>query len=148
MTKKEQILEDIKSAMKAKERETLSTLRMLQSSIKNEEIANKKDLDDTEIGKIVKKEVKKRKDAIEQYTKGGRQELADKEQSEIKILEKYMPEEMGEEEIKQIIENTIKDINANGPQDMGKVMGVVMPKLDGKADGQIVSKLVKESLNN
>lgn len=147
MNLKEQIIEDLKTAMKEKNQEALSTLRMLQSAIKNEEIDTKKDLDDSEIGKIVKKETKKRKDAIEQYEKGGRQELADKEKSEIEILKKYMPEELSEESIKKIVEETILSMKAEGPQDMGKVMGVVMPKLDGKADGQIVSKIVKESLN-
>ncbi len=148
MTLKDQILNDIKSAMKAKDSNTLSTLRMLHSAIKNQEIEQKKDLNDTQIGIVVKKEIKKRKDAIEQYTNGGRQELADKEQSEIETLKKYMPEELSEDAIKNIVEESIKSTKAQGPQDMGKVMSTAMAKLGGTADGQLVSKLVKEALNN
>lgn len=148
MTSQEEIINDLKTAMKAKDKEKLSTLRMLQAAIKNKQIELGKEISDDEISQIVLKEIKQRKDSIDQYKKGGREELAQKEQSEIEILEKYMPEQLSKEEIKKVIDNTIQKINAEGPQDMGKVMSATMSELKGKADGSTISQLVKDSLNN
>lgn len=148
MTLQEEILNDLKDAMRSRDALKLSTLRMLSAAIKNKKIDLGKEPNDIEIGQIIIKEIKQRKDSIEQYEKGGRQELAQKEQSEIEILKKYMPEQMSEDEIKKIISETIQKVGATGPEDMGKVMGATMPNLQGKADGSLISKLVQESLRN
>ena len=103
-------------------------------------------LNDEEVVEVLSFEVKKRKDSIEQYEKGGRPELAQKEQEEIKILMGYMPEQMSEEAIRDEVKKTVNQTGASGPRDMGKVIGAVMAKVKGKADGQVVSRIVKEEL--
>lgn len=148
MTLKEQIANDLTTAMKSKDEVRVSALRMLSSSIKNKQIELGKELNNEIIGQVVLKEIKQRKDSIIQFKKGGRDELAQKEESEIDILKKYMPEQFSKDKINQIISSAIKKTGAEGSQDMGKVMGVVMPELKGKADGSVVLKLVKESLSN
>ena len=154
MTLQEQITNNLKKAMKAKDTNKLSTLRMLQAAIKNKQIAlrqvqgKNQELNDNEVGQIILKEIKQRKDSIKQYTQGGREELAKKEEKEIEVLKDYMPEQLPEEKIKKIIKEAIKKVNAEGPQDMGRVMGIIMPKLKGKTEGSTVSKLVKDSLSN
>ena len=95
---------------------------------------------------VVQKEAKQRRDSIEEFTKAGRQELADKEQKELEILQKYLPEQLSEEEIKKLVDEAISQTGASNISDMGKVMGALMPKIKGKADGSLVSKIVKESL--
>lgn len=145
-----QISADIKQAMKDKDTLKLSVLRMVLSSLNNEAInLNKKDagLSDEEALKVLKKEVKKRKDSIEQYVSGGREDLADHEKKELEILEKYLPEEMGESEIKQIVESVIAEMGGSvAPSQFGAVMKAVMTKTAGSADGAMVTRIVKESL--
>jgi hypothetical protein len=146
----EQINNNIKDAMKNKEVQKLSVLRMLNASFKNEAIAlGKKDegLSDEEAIKVIKKEVKKRKDSVEQYTAGNRPELADKEKKEAEILSAYLPEEMSEEELKKIVVEVISEMGEVAPSQFGLVMKNVMTKTGGQADGGMVSKVVKESLN-
>jgi len=143
---KQQILEDLKSAMREGNAEKRDTLRMLDSMIKNTEIDKKKreeGLSDEEIQEVVMKAIKQRKDAIAQYVDGGREELADKEKKEIEFLSVYMPSQLSEDEIRKIVQETIAE---SADSDMGKTMGAAMAKLKGKADGTIVRKIVEEEL--
>ncbi|MFA5359755.1 MAG: GatB/YqeY domain-containing protein [Patescibacteria group bacterium] len=142
----EQINQDLKEAMKSKEADLTSVLRMLISAIRNKEITLRKDgeaeLSEEQVLEVISSEVKKRRDSIEAYISGGRQELADKESSEIKILEKYLPEQMSDEELEKVV----KEVIAGGDENFGKVMGQVMAKVKGKADGGKVGEMVKKLL--
>lgn len=143
---KQQILEDLKSAMREGNAEKRDTLRMLDSMVKNTEIDKKKreeGLSDEEVQEVVMKAIKQRKDAIAQYVEGGREELADKEKKEIEFLSAYMPSQLSEDEVRKIVQETIAEA---GDSDMGKMMGAAMAKLKGKADGAVVRKIVEEEL--
>ena len=141
-----QIKDDLKTALKSKEELTVSVLRMLMADIKNAAIEKKEDLDDEEVTQAVTKAVKQRKDAIASFQEGGRDELAAKEEKEIEILQKYLPEQLSEEEIAKVVDGVIKSTGASSAAEFGKVMGPVMSKLKGQADGQVVNKIVKEKL--
>lgn len=145
---KQKIKENIQAAMKGGDETTVSTLRMLLSAILNKEIAGKKDkaLNDEEIVEIIFSEAKKRKESIEQFRKGRREDLARKEEQELAILRKYLPEQMPEEEIKKIVEAGVEKVGAKTIKDMGKVMAEISSKVKGKAEGGFVSKIVKELL--
>lgn len=143
----QQIDQDLTGAMKAKDEVKISTLRMLKSAIHNWEIASQKEPQDADISAVLQKEIKSRKDSIEMYQKGGREELAQKEQAEIAILKKYLPAQMSEEEIRTKVKEIIVKVGATGVQDMGQVMGPLMGELKGQADGATVSKIVKEELS-
>ena len=143
---KEQIDADLKAAMLAKDQLTLDTLRMLRARIKNEEIAKGKDFADEEIVAVIGSEVKKRKDSVTAYTEGNRPELAAKEQNEITVLQKYLPEQISEDEVRKIIEETLSGQTFQA-SDFGKAMALVMPKLKGRADGSLISKILKEKLS-
>lgn len=143
-----QITNDLKEAMKTKNQTKLNTLRMLQAAIKNRQIELKKPISCADITELVAKEIKQRKDSIIQYNQGNRTDLAQKEAQEIKVLEKYLPKQMEVKELSDIIAKAIKVTQAKDPTDIGKVMGEIMPRVKGKADGSLVSDLVKESLNN
>jgi len=145
----DQIKKDLITSLKAKEESKVSVLRMLQSTIKNKEIELKKrdGLSDEEIGQLVISEIKKRNDSIESYKSGNRNDLVENEEKEIEILKKYMPEQMSEEEVGKIVEKVIADIGASSVADFGKVMGKMMAEVKGKADGNLVSKIVKEKLS-
>lgn len=147
---KEKIQNDLKNAMISKDQKRLSTIRMLKSAIQYYEIqkggAGYKATDEDVI-EIVGREIKKRKESIELYERGGRQELADKEKYEIDILKSYMPEQLSEDEIKNLIDEAIQTTGSSTIQDIGKVMKVLSPKIKGKADAGEVSRLVKEKLN-
>lgn len=134
--------------MRAKSEMELSVLRMLISSLKNKKIELKKqeDLNDEEVIAVIRSEVKKRNDSIESYRAGGRDDLVQKEEAELKVLDKYLPEQMGEEEIKTKAAQIIKD-NGFARADFGRAMGAVMGVLKGQADGVVVQKIVKELLN-
>src|SRR3990167_6514266 len=143
MTLKDQIFEDLKQAMKAREAQKVIVLRTLNSAIKDKEIELSKrenGLNDDEIILVIKKQAKKRKDAIFEYQKAGREELSQKEEQELKVLQKYLPEEMTEEQI-------IEELNAKGRDNFGRVMQAVMSKLKNRADGALVNKIIKEKLN-
>lgn len=144
---KDQIITDLTSAMKTRDELTLRTLRMLKADIMKYEVSGA-DMTATDevIIDLIKKGIKQRKDAIEGFKRGGNEESARAEADEITVLEKYMPEQMSEEEVSAIVRETIEQIGANGPSDFGKVMGAVMGKVKGKADGGVVNKLVKELL--
>ncbi|MBU0732004.1 GatB/YqeY domain-containing protein [Patescibacteria group bacterium] len=137
----ETIQKDIISAQKAGEKEKLETLRLVYSEVKNRQIDLGKDLEDQEVIDLLGKEVKKRKDSIKAFTEGGREELAKKEESEIEIISVYLPEQMGEEEVRE----AVKKIMAENPDmDFGPLMGKAMGQLKGKADGGLVKQIVQE----
>ena len=147
MDLKEKIKNDFKETFKAKDFFSLSVLKMLNAAIINAEISKKrKNLSEEELLEVISSEAKKRKDAIEQYKKGERDDLAAKEEKELEILEKYLPEQLSEEKIKEVVQKTIKEIGAISPADFGKVMGKIMTQLKNKADGTIIAKIVKEEL--
>lgn len=142
----EKIEKDLREAQKSKNETVVSTLRLLKNAIKNSEIRLQKKVDDSLINEIIAKEIKSRKESIEQYQKGGRPELAEKEAKEIEILRQYQPKQLSKEEIEKIVKQIIVKVKAVSAQDMGKVMAEVMPELKGKADGAQVSQIVKENL--
>ncbi len=149
MTLREKIPEDLKNALRNKYQLELSVLRMLQSAIRNKEIEIKRGkefLTDEEVIEVVAGEVKRRKEAVSEYTKANRHELADKEKAEVDILMRYMPKQMEEEEIRLETRNVIDEINAVSVKDMGKVMKSIMPRLKGRAEGSLVSRVVREEL--
>ena len=144
----DQITNDYKQAMRSKDAIKVSTLSFLRSHLKYAMIDKKLDkLPDADVITVIKKQVKQRRDSIEQYEKGKRQDLADKEKAELAILKSYLPQEMTPEDIKKIIDVCIKETQSAGPKDMGKVMQLVMPKVAGQADNKLVSSLVKEKLS-
>ena len=140
------IQKQVIEAMKAKDTVRVSTLRMLSSELKNAKIEKGSDLTEEDELKVIKKEAKKRRDAIEAYEKAGNSGLADKEKAELKILEEYLPEQLSDEEVKKMVLEAISQTGASSPSEMGKVMGVVMGKVAGRADGQRVSAMVKDIL--
>lgn len=164
MSLKEKIQEDLKRALKEKRKVAISTLRMLNAAIINQEkkkryklskekpdlkvenLEKESQLTDEEIQEVVFSEVKKRKEAISEFEKGKRMDLVQKEKKEMEILKKYLPELLSEEEIKNLAKETIKELGAESLKDMGKVMGQLMPKIKNRADGSLVSKIVKELL--
>jgi uncharacterized protein YqeY len=144
---REKIKNDFKEAFKAKEISRLSVLKMLNAAIANAEIAkNREKLSEEELIGVILSEAKKRKDAIEQYEKAGRENLAGKEKEELEILKNYLPEQLSEEKIREFVQKTIKEIGAESSADFGKAMGKIAPQLKGKADGAIIAKIVKEEL--
>lgn len=146
MSLRERIPEDMKKALREKNKTELNVLRMLQSSIRNREIDTREELDDNGIIEVINSEIKKRKDTIEEYKKVNREDAAGEEQKEIEILMRYMPEQLGEDEIREIVLASIRKLNASGLQDLGSVMKDVMPELKGKADGKLINSIVREEL--
>ena len=146
MTLKEQITEDMKTAMRAKDSERLATIRLLLAAMKQKEVDERVELDDVMVIAIVDKMVKQRKDSIAAFTTGGRIDLADKEAAEIKVLEVYQPQRMSADEVATAVKAIVVELGAAGPGDMGKVMGVVKTRLAGKADMGQVSAAVKTAL--
>jgi uncharacterized protein len=144
----EKIFDDYKEAMKARDSLKSSVLSFLRADMLNLATAKKKDkLDDSEIVTVIRKQIKQRQDSIEQFTNGGRLEMADKEKKELEILKNYLPAELSADEINRLIEEVVIAIGANGVKDMGRVMKELAIKLAGKADGRLVSDLVKQRLN-
>lgn len=147
---KDKIQEDLKQAMLDREEEKLSTIRMLKSALQYFEIQKGGagySATDEDVIDVVGREIKKRRESIELFEKGGRQELADKEKKELIVLQTYLPEQLSEEEVKELISKAIESTGATTMQDMGKVMGALSEKTKGKADAQMVSSLVKERLS-
>ena len=143
---KERITEDMKSAMRARETERLGTIRLLLAAIKQREVDERIELDDAAIAGVIDKLVKQRKDSISQFSSAGRQDLVDKEESELVVLKAYMPAQLSAAEIDAEVTAAVAQVGAAGPQDMGKVMGVLKGKLAGKADMTAVSAQVKAAL--
>lgn len=146
MSLKEQITEDMKTAMRAKDSERLGTIRLLLAALKQKEVDERVELDDAMVVAIVDKLVKQRKDSVTAFTQGGRPDLADKEAAEIKVLEVYLPQRLGADEIAAEVKAIVAELGAAGPGDMGKVMGAVKTRLAGKADMGLVSAAVKAAL--
>lgn len=138
---------DIIEAMKSKESVRLSTLRAVKGAMKMQNIDHKKEINDELLIEVVSKEIKTRNESIKEFEKGDRQDLIDKTQVEIEILSKYLPEQLSQEEILEIITKVFTEVNPTGIKDMGKVMGAVTPLVKGKADMGLVSSLIKEKLN-
>lgn len=146
---KQQLKDQLKEAMLAKDELKTSVIRFILSGITYYEIQKGGagyEATDEDVLTVINKEVKQRKDSIEQFTAGGRQDLVDKEKAELAILESYLPEQMSEEEVQKYVTEAVAQTNASTPQDMGKVMSALMPKVKGKADGSLVSRLVREAL--
>lgn len=146
MSLNNQLNEDMKQAMKDKDKFRLSVIRMIRSSIKNSEIDLKRQLDDQEVIDIVNREMKQRRDSLQEFEKAGRQDLADTVKAEIVIISEYLPKQLSEDEIKQIVQDTIAEVGASSKSDMGKVMGALMPKVKGRADGKLVNQWVQQLL--
>jgi uncharacterized protein YqeY len=146
MTILEQITEDLKEALKRKDEISASALRMAISNITNARIAKGSELSDDEVVAELSKDAKRHKESIAAFEKGQRVELAEKERAELKVISKYLPEQMGEEEVKKIIDEVISEVSPSGMSDMGKVMSGVMAKVGTRADGALVSSLVKDKL--
>ena len=142
------LLNDLVSAMKNQDKETLSVLRMVKGAIQLEEINLKHELTDDEFIGVVGKQIKTRKESIVEFEKAGRTDLVEQTQKEIEILNKYMPEQLSEEEVLKVIDEAFNEIKPQAQSDMGKLMGYVNPKLKGKADMGFVSKTIKERLSN
>ncbi len=146
MSLKALIMTDMKNAMKAKDKETVGTIRMLTAAIKQVEVDERRELSDSDVLSIVIKMIKQRKDAAEQFAQADRQDLQQKELAEIVIIEKYLPEQMSTEEVTAVVQAIIAETGAAGMQDMGKVMGLTKAKVAGKADMGQVSQIVKAAL--
>ncbi len=146
MSLKDQINDDMKAAMRAREAERLGTIRLLLAAIKQREVDERVTLDDTAITAVIDKMIKQRKDSISQFEAAGRTDLVDKEAAELTVLTAYMPQQLSDAEVAAEVQAAIAQTGAAGPQDMGKVMGVLKPKLAGRADMTAVSGLVKAAL--
>lgn len=140
--------DDLKAAMKASESLKVSVLRMLKAALKNRQIEKGSDLTDEDVNTILSAMVKQRRDSVDQFSKAGRLDLADKEKQEIEILQVYMPPQLGPDEIDSIISASIKEASAQNTSDIGKVMKILMPKLKGLADGKYVNQRVKEIIES
>jgi len=147
MNLKDQLTEEMKSAARAKDKLRLGTIRMVRSEIKNREIALRHELSDDEILKLLGTMVKQRKDSISQFKKGGRDDLAAREEQELEILQAYLPEQLDAAEIEKIVKAVIGETGAAGKKDMGKVMQAVMARVAGRADGREVNRLVSSLLS-
>ena len=148
MTLQDQLNQDMKQAMKQKDRETLSVIRMVKASVQNELIElGKETLTEDEENSILSREVKQRKDSLQEFKSAERDDLAKKVETELTILKKYMPEQLTTEDIEKIVLSTIQEVEAESKKDMGKVMSAVMPKVKGKADGALVKEIVQTKLS-
>ena len=146
MTLKEKLSEDMKAAMRAKQSEKLATIRLINAAIKQREVDERIELGDDQVLSVIEKMIKQRKDSITQFEAGGRQDLADKEKAEMVVLAAYMPAQMSDAEVQTEVAAAVAQSGASGPQDMGKVMAILKPKLAGRADMTAVSGLVKAAL--
>jgi uncharacterized protein YqeY len=143
----DRLTNDMKQAMKDKDKLKLSVIRMVKASVKNEEINQGKELSDDEVLTVLTRELKQRRDSLQEFEKAGRDDLAATARDEINVLMEYMPEQLSEEEIRALVSEVIQQTGASSKKDMGKVMGVLMPKVKGRADGALVNKVVQESLS-
>lgn len=145
---KDELLQDLKEAMKNKDTLRKDTITMLRAAILQVEKDSQKVLGDNEICTIVAKEVKKRKESVKEYEDAGREDIAENLKREVEILSKYLPEQLTQEEIEKLVDEAVIESGATSPRDMGKVMSILRPKTAGKADGKLVSDIVKEKLAN
>ena len=144
---KKRITGDMKSAMKAKDRQALKAVRMILEAIKKKEIDERIELDDAQVMTVIQKMVKQRKDSISQFSDAGRTDLVEIEEAELEIINNYMPEQLSDEEVESVVDKAINDSGANSMKDMGKLMGMLKSQLQGKADMSLVSQLIKSRLS-
>ncbi len=146
MSLKDELSEAMKTAMRKGDKMELSAIRLLRSEIRNKEIDIGRDIDDEEIVALISKGIKKCQEAIEQFKRGNRSDLVEKEEKEIETLRRFLPRQLTEDELKDIVTQTIEEVGADSPKDLGRVMAAIMPKIRGRAEGKIVSKMVRETL--
>jgi uncharacterized protein len=146
MELRERIDTDIKYALKSGAKDKVSTLRMLNAALKNKQIDKRRPLSEEEVVETIRSLIKQRKDSIEQFAKGGRQDLVDKETAEVAVLEVYLPQPLPREELEALVREAVASTGAQGAKDMGKVMKALIPMVGGRADGKLISELVKNSL--
>lgn len=139
--------EDMKAAMKNKEKDKLTVIRSLRSAVQNEAINKQKELTDEDVLTVLTRELKQRKDSLQEFEKADREDLVEKTKREIEIVQHYLPEQLSEEDIRELVSETIQEVGASSKADMGKVMSAIMPKVKGRADGKIVNKIVQETLS-
>ncbi|WP_077308580.1 GatB/YqeY domain-containing protein [Terribacillus halophilus] len=148
MSLTERLNQDMKTAMKARDKETLSVIRMVKASLQNEAIRTGNDtLSEDEELTVLSREVKQRKDSLQEFQEAGRDDLVQKQEAELQVLKGYMPEQLSEEELEDVIKQTIAEVGATSKKDMGSVMNAVMPKVKGKTDGSLVNKIVNKHLS-
>lgn len=147
MSKLDQLNQDMKTAMKQKDKETLSTVRMLKSALQTEQINKGEELSEEEELTILAREKKQRVESLNEFKAAGRDDLVLKQEKELAVVDKYLPQQLSEDEVRTIVQETVAQTQASSMKDMGKVMGALMPKVKGKADGSLVSSIVKEELN-
>ncbi|OFZ20844.1 MAG: glutamyl-tRNA amidotransferase [Bdellovibrionales bacterium GWB1_55_8] len=145
-TIKESLSEQMKAAMKSGDKDTLAFARNLHAAIRKKEIDDRVDLDDAAVQKIIATSMKQRQDSVDQFRQGGREDLVQKEEAELKFLRTFMPEQMGEAEIRKLVDWAVTESGAKGPKEMGNVMKLLMPKVQGRADGKLVNQIVKERI--
>ncbi|WEG14229.1 GatB/YqeY domain-containing protein [Pullulanibacillus sp. KACC 23026] len=143
----DQLTQDMKEAMKAKDKERLSVIRMLKASLQNESIKLGKDLSEDEALTVLSRELKQRNDSLQEFEQAGREDLAEKTRSEILVVKTYLPEPLTDDQLENVVKETIQEVGASSKADMGKVMQALMPKVKGRADGGKVSRLVQEHLS-
>ena len=144
---KEQLNEDMKQAMKAKDKNRLSAIRMVRGAVRDKEINSKVELEDDGVLEVIANQIKKRKDALEQLRKSDRDDLVDAEMEQINILQDFLPAQLSTEEIEAAVTGAIEELGATSMRDMGKVMGTLVPQLRGKADNSVISQIVKQKLS-
>ncbi|GLB46913.1 hypothetical protein WR164_08920 [Philodulcilactobacillus myokoensis] len=142
-----QLMEDLKKAMLGHDKRAMSVIRMLKSALTNEKIKLGHDLKPDEINTVVSRQMKQNKESIEEFKKGHRDDLVKEQEAQLKILSKYAPKQLSEDEIKKIVSDTADQVGASSMKDFGKMMGAVMPKVKGHADGSVVNRIVKAQLN-
>ncbi|WEV37996.1 GatB/YqeY domain-containing protein [Lactobacillus sp. ESL0680] len=147
MSLSEQIMADMKEAMKARDKVKLNTVRMIKSALMNEKIKAGHELSSDEELTVLNREKKQREESIEEFTKAARTDLADETKQELAVVESYMPKQLSQDELEQIVTETIAEVDAKGKSDFGKVMKALMPKIKGKADGKAASSAVRNHLN-
>ena len=144
---KKRITDDMKLAMKAKDKQTLKAVRMILGAIKQKEVDDRIELDDAQVITVIQKMVKQRKDSISQFSDAGRTDLVEVEEAELVVINSYMPEQLSDEEVSVAVDKTITNAGANSMKDMGKLMGMLKSQLDGQADMGLVSRLIKDKLS-
>ncbi|GLI08303.1 MULTISPECIES: GatB/YqeY domain-containing protein [Paenibacillus] len=147
MSLSDRLNDDMKLAMKSQDKFKLSVIRMVRAAIKNLEIDQRKTLDEQEVLDVLNREIKQRKDSLQEFEKAGRDDLAENLKAEVAILMEYMPQQFTDEEVKAIVQQTIQEVGASSKADMGKVMGALMPKVKGRADGKVVNQFVQQLLS-
>jgi uncharacterized protein YqeY len=147
MALKDQLDADLKSAMRDKDAVRLSVVRMLKSAVKYREIELMKPLDDAGVLQVISQEIKRHRDSVEQYRAGNRPDLVEKEEAEIAVLQAWLPAQLGEAEVRAMVDEVVARVKATGPKDMGAVMKALLPEVQGRADGKLVSELVKARLS-